>query len=129
LTPAQLEGFFAGWPNPPTAATLLRILQGSSHAIVAQLMEEQAGGGPVVGYITALTDGVSAAYLPHLEVRVDWQNQGIGRMLVEQMLAKLRNIYMIDLVCDPELGAYYERFGFQPYHAMVIRNYERQRCD
>lgn len=129
LTAAQLAGFFAGWPNPPSAATLLRILQGSSHVIVAQLEEDQGAAGPVVGYVTALSDGLSAAYIPHLEVRTDWQGRGIGQRLVEQMLAKLRNIYMIDLVCDLELRAYYERLGFRPYHAMIIRNYDRQRCD
>ena len=68
-------------------------------------------------------------YIPHLEVRPDWQQQGIGQELLRRMLAKLRNIYMIDLVCDPALIPYYERFGFRPYNAMIVRNYDRQSCD
>jgi predicted N-acetyltransferase YhbS len=129
LAPAQLEGFFVGWPDPPTAATLLRILQGSTHVVLAQETLADGNPGAVIGYITALSDGLSAAYIPHLEVRPDWQQQGIGQELVRRMLAKLRNIYMIDLVCDPALMAYYERFGFRPYHAMIVRNYERQSCN
>jgi hypothetical protein len=36
---------------------------------------------------------------------------------------------MVDLVCDPDLQPFYERLGFRPYTAMVIRNYDRQSCD
>ena len=129
ITTDQLEGFFVGWPNPPTVVSLLRILQGSSHVILAQTTRNDGTPAAVVGYITALSDGLSAAYIPHLEVRPDWQRQGIGEELVRRMLTKLRNIYMIDLVCDPALIPYYERFGFRPYNAMIVRNYDRQSCD
>ncbi len=129
ITPDQLEGFFVGWPNPPTASALLRIFQGSSHVLLAQTTPSDGAPVTVVGYITALSDGLSAAYIPHLEVRPEWQQQGIGQELVRRMIAKLRNIYMIDLVCDPALIPYYERFGFRPYNAMIVRNYDRQSCD
>ncbi len=129
ITPAQLEGFFVGWPNPPTSATLLQILQGSSYRILAQTTHDDGTPAAVVGYMTALSDGVSAAYIPHLEVRPDWQHQGIGEEMVRRMLANLRNIYMIDLVCDPALIPYYARFGFRPYNAMIVRNYDHQSCD
>jgi predicted N-acetyltransferase YhbS len=82
-----------------------------------------------VGLITAISDGVSAAYIPHLEVIDTMQGQGIGSELVRRMVAKLRALYMVDLVCDPELQPFYERLGFRPLTAMVIRNYDRQRCD
>ena len=29
VEPSQLDGFFEGWPDPPSPATLLRILRGS----------------------------------------------------------------------------------------------------
>ncbi|WP_407666820.1 hypothetical protein [Nakamurella alba] len=35
LGPAALTGFFVGWPAPPSPATLLEVLQGSSHRIIA----------------------------------------------------------------------------------------------
>jgi hypothetical protein len=42
------------------------------------------------------------------------------------MLARLRHLYMIDLVCDPPLQPFYERFGMWPVVGMVVRNYDRQ---
>src|SRR5438876_1129973 len=100
-------GFFVGWPNPPTPETHLRILQGSSQIVLA--VDDQTGN--VVGFITAISDGVSAAYIPHLEVLPAHQQHGIGSELVKRMFDALRHIYMIDLTCDPELQPFYERFG------------------
>ncbi len=76
LTPAQLSGgFFDGWPN------------------VILAVDEESGN--VIGFITAISDGVLPAY----------QGQGIGSELVRRMLEKLR-------------------LGMQPYTGMVYRNYE-----
>ncbi|MBA3870256.1 MAG: GNAT family N-acetyltransferase [Anaerolineae bacterium] len=118
----KLNGFFVGWSNPPTPETHLRILQGSSHIVLA--LDDKTG--QVVGFITAISDGVSAAYIPHLEVLPTHQQHGIGSELVKRMFDALRHIYMIDLTCDPELQPFYERFGMRPLTAMIIRNYDRQ---
>jgi predicted N-acetyltransferase YhbS len=122
IGPGHLEGFFVGWPNPPDAATHLRLLQGSDAVVLAR--DEETGN--VVGFITAITDKVLAAYIPHLEVLPDYQGQGIGAELARRMLEHLRDFYMIDLMCDPELQPYYERFGFLRAHGMVFRNYGNQ---
>jgi predicted N-acetyltransferase YhbS len=61
-----------------------------------------------------------------LEVLPAYQKQGIGSALVTRMLARLRHHYMIDLMCDPDLQPFYERFGMRPYTAMLYRNYDRQ---
>ena len=122
ITAEKLNGFFVGWPNPPKPDAHLRILQGSSHVVLA--LDDQTG--QVVGFMTALTDGVSAAYIPHLEVLPAYQKQGIGSALVTRMLARLRHLYMIDLMCDPDLQPFYERFGMRPYTGMLVRNYDRQ---
>lgn len=125
LSPDQLQGFFKGWPNPPDPAALLRILESSDHIALAREGET----GRVVGFITAISDGVSAAYIPHLEVIESMQGQGIGSELTRRMVDRLRSLYMVDLVCDPDLQPFYERLGFRRYSAMVIRNYDRQRCN
>ena len=113
-------GFFDGWPNPPTPETHLRILQGSAFILLA------LDGDQVVGFITAISDGVSAAYIPHLEVLKAHRRQGIGTELVRRMLAQLRHLYMVDLVCDADVQPFYQRLGMRPYHAMIGRNYEAQ---
>jgi ribosomal protein S18 acetylase RimI-like enzyme len=118
----QLTGFFVGWPNPPSPEAHLRILAGSAAVVLAR----DDATGDVVGFITAISDGVSAAYIPHLEVLPAYQGRGIGSELVRRMLAKLRHLYMIDLVCDTDVQPFYERLGMRPYSAMILRNYDRQ---
>jgi ribosomal protein S18 acetylase RimI-like enzyme len=113
-------GFFAGWPNPPSPETHLRVLQGSDHVVLAKDSEQ------VIGYITAVTDGVLAAYIPHLEVLPAYKGQGIGSELVRRMLDKLRDLYMIDLICDTDVQPFYARLGMRPYTGMIYRNYDRQ---
>jgi GNAT superfamily N-acetyltransferase len=122
ISAEHLYGFFVGWPNPPAPATHLRILAGSTAVVLAR----DDATGRVVGFITAISDGVSCAYIPHLEVLPDYHGQGIGSELVRRMLARLRHLYMIDLICDADVQPFYERLGLQPYTGMVLRNYDRQ---
>ena len=53
-------GFWVGWPTPPTADQHLAILQGSEVVVLA--IDDETGR--VVGFVTAVGDGVLAAYLP-----------------------------------------------------------------
>lgn len=118
----HLTGFFVGWPQPPDAAALLRILRGSSHVWLARELDS----GRVLGFITALSDGVLAAFIPLLEVLPDYQGQGIGTQLVQRMLATLTPLYSVDLVCDDDLAPFYERLGLRRMLAMSQRRYVNQ---
>lgn len=125
LTAADLQGFFVGWPNPPAPKTHLRLLRGSSHIVLARDGEMEQGGA-VVGFITAVSDGVLSAYIPLLEVLPEYQDRGIGSELVRRMLDRLSDYYMVDLLCDTELQPYYERFAMRRATGMMLRNYDRQ---
>ncbi len=120
----QLHGFFVGWPNPPSHQAHLRILQSSAHVVLA--LDDATNN--VVGFITAISDDVSCAYIPHLEVLPVYQAQGIGSELMRRMLDQLRTLYMIDLLCDADVQPFYERLGMRRAQGMLIRNYERQNC-
>ena len=122
ITTAQLDGFFVGWGKPPTPETHLKLLGGSDHVVLAI----DDARGIVIGFITAITDGVLSAYLPLLEVLPEYKGQGIGTELTRRILAKLGRLYMIDLICDEDLKPFYERFEMKPFSAMVIRDYDRQ---
>ncbi len=80
----------------------------------------------MVGFINAISDGVLSAYIPLLEVLPAYQGQGIGTELARRMLDKLRDLYMIDLLCDADLQPFYARLGMRPYTAMLFRNFDRQ---
>ncbi|ALC91772.1 acetyltransferase [Bacillus sp. FJAT-18017] len=120
ITPDMIGGFFVGWPNPPAVPTFLKLLENSYRVVVA--IDE----GQVVGFITAISDGVLSAYIPLLEVLPDYQGHGIGKELVKRMLEELGEIYMIDLLCDPELQPFYESAGMRRATGMMVRNYNRQ---
>jgi ribosomal protein S18 acetylase RimI-like enzyme len=118
----MLDGFFVGWPNPPAPETHLKLLQNSYKVVFA--IDEDAK--QVVGFITAISDGVLSAYIPLLEVLPEYQNKGIGKELVERMLHELNDLYMIDLLCDEDLQPYYEKCQMIKAQGMFKRNYEKQ---
>ncbi len=122
VTPSQLEGFFEGWSDPPSPETHLRLLHQSAHVVLAIDSEI----GQVVGFITAASDRILAAYIPLLEVLPAYQGRGIGSQLVRRMLQRLERRYMIDLVCDPEVAPFYERLGMRRLPAIVVRNQTQQ---
>ncbi|WP_195572461.1 GNAT family N-acetyltransferase [Paenibacillus sp. 1001270B_150601_E10] len=122
IIPDMLEGFFVDWPNPPSPATHLQLLQQSYKVVLA--VDDSTN--QVAGFITAVSDGVLSAYLPLLEVLPAYQHQGIGGELVRTMLKELEDLYMIDLMCDQPLQAYYKKLGMFPASGMIVRNYNAQ---
>jgi ribosomal protein S18 acetylase RimI-like enzyme len=122
ITPEMLNGFFVGWTKPPSPAKHYELL-GSSYKIVLAVDEDAQ---KVVGFITAISDGVLSAYIPLLEVLPPYQNRGVGGKLVNHMLQELSDIYMVDLICDPNLQSYYEQFGLIKANGMITRNFAYQ---
>ena len=105
ISETQLEGFFVGWKKPLSSRQHLELLKGSSHFIVAIEVDK------VVGFITALSDGVNSSFIPLLEVLPKYQRKGIGTKLVKRMLIKLEGISNVDLMCDEEILTFYDRFS------------------
>jgi ribosomal protein S18 acetylase RimI-like enzyme len=105
--PGDLQGFFVGWSPPPSPERHLELLRGSDHVVLAR----EGDGGRVVGFVTAISDGVLSAFIPLLEVLPERQGEGIGSELVRRLLRELDGLYMVDLICDPELEPFYLRFG------------------
>lgn len=115
-----LDGFFEGWPRRPSPEQHLRALRGSERVVLAR----DTGTGQIVGFVTAVGDGVLSASLPLLEVRPEYRGRGIGTELVRRVLELLGGRYMIDLCCDEALVPFYERFGMQRWVGMGLRNRE-----
>ena len=117
VQPEHLDGFFEGWPNPPSEAGHVEILRGSYRVVLAR----EIGSPQVIGFANALSDGHLSAFIPLLEVLPRHRGQGIGTELVRRLLSELEGLYSIDLVCDDELRPFYARFGMQPLPAMALR--------
>jgi GNAT superfamily N-acetyltransferase len=122
ISSEMLQGFFVGWPHPPSPDTHLRILNQSAYVVLA--IDDSSGR--VVGFVNAISDRVLSAYIPLLEVLPEYQFRGVGTGLIERLLEQLQGLYMIDLTCDAHLQKGYRRLGFRSMTAMMIRNYQNQ---
>ncbi len=118
IRPDMLLGFFVGWPRHPSPEQHLAVLHGSYRVVLA--LDDQAGR--VAGFVNMISDGVLTAFIPWLEVRPGYQGQGIGSELMRRILAGTDGFYSVDLVCDPELIPYYQRFGMLGTSSAVLRH-------
>lgn len=103
----QLTGFFVGWSHGPSAELHLRMLRRSDRVVIAHDTQTDS----VVGFATALTDGLISAHVTLLEVKPGYQRRGIGTELVRRLLDSLQPLYMIDALCDEQVLRFYRRFG------------------
>ena len=120
INPAQLKGFFVGWPSHPEPETHLEILRGS-YATWLALDQNKC-----VGFINALSDSVFYAFIPLLEVLPDYQGNGIGTELANRMFETLKDMYAIDVVCDESIAPFYERLGLSRRIGMIQRNSDKK---
>jgi GNAT superfamily N-acetyltransferase len=111
-------GFFEGWPNPPTPEGHLRHLRGCEHVELAL----DPATGDVVGFASVLGDGGTVAFVSLLEVLPAWRGRGIGSELMRRVLARYRDRYAIDLVCDEDVVPFYEGLGGTAGRAVLWRN-------
>jgi len=126
ITEENLQGFFDGWIRPLSPSEHLRVLENSDYVVLA--IDERNN---VVGFISAISDGILCAYIPLLEVLPKHRSRGIGSELMKRMLERLKKLNMVDLLCDPELQPFYERFGMEKACGMMIRRYcgQTEACD
>ena len=121
LEARQLVGFWVDWLRKPTPEAHLDILHRSAHVVVA--IDEESD--QVVGFVTAISDGVLSAYISLLEVLPEHQGRGIGSELMRLLLKQLKDLYMVDVLCDADVQSYYARFGMRRSQGMCIRRYDR----
>ncbi|MDD0853746.1 GNAT family N-acetyltransferase [Halobacteriovorax sp. GB3] len=120
LEKLNIEGFFVGWPSPPSSTVFRKLLEGSYKAVLA--FEDHK----LVGFVNSISDGVLSAYIPLLEVLPTHHNKGIGKELIKRIQKELEHLYMVDLLCDQELISYYEKLGMMKAQGACMRNYDRQ---
>ncbi len=75
--------------------------------------------GKSVGIVRVLTDMLTDAYITDVIISPDFQGRGLGRKLMENVLAYLKkhSVSDVKLACslyaNPDKEPFYEKFGFQ----------------
>jgi predicted GNAT family N-acyltransferase len=100
----------AWWAADRTAPDVERMLAASD--IVFALIDR--AGDRLVGFARVLTDFVYRAVVFDVVVASEQRERGLGRMLLDAIVThpRLVGIETVELVCQPELFAFYRRWGF-----------------
>lgn len=80
--------------------------------------------GRLVGFCRAISDGVSSAYVSSVMVDPGYRRRGIGRGMLERLMAGRDDIKFV-LHTREEAAAFYAAVGFAPATDMLIRDRRR----
>jgi ribosomal protein S18 acetylase RimI-like enzyme len=115
---SQLEALFdeVGWTRRTRdRALLVDMVRGSRFRVSAH------DGPELVGFARALGDGVFNAYLSTVVVRASHRGLGIGRAMVERLLARGGDTTKWVLHSSDGAVGFYGKLGFEPATNMFLR--------
>jgi predicted GNAT family N-acyltransferase len=108
----QLLQLFVGewWTAGRRPDDIRRMLAAS--AVVVCVVDEDRDD--LVGFARAISDETYLAVVLDVIVAPVTRGQGVGRLLVDTLLAhpKIAEVNSVELVCQPTLVSFYERWGF-----------------
>lgn len=81
-------------------------------------------GARLVGFARAISDDVSSAYVSSVMVAPDHRRRGIGRALIERLLAGHDHIKFV-LHAREDAAAFYAAIGFAPSANLMMRDRRR----
>ncbi|MEN6609576.1 MAG: GNAT family N-acetyltransferase [Methanoregulaceae archaeon] len=81
-----------------------------------------------VGMGRVISDGVSDAYIQDLVVHPDFRKKGVGKKLLETLLAhcKAADMTWISLIAEPGMEGFYLSLGFRPMKGHVPMVYQER---
>jgi GNAT superfamily N-acetyltransferase len=95
------------WSSAEKPAQLLAALRGSHCLVTARVASELVGLG------NAISDGHLVVYFPHMLVLPRLHGHGIGRKMMETLLAKYGGFHQLMLTADGLAVGFYKQFGFE----------------
>ncbi|MFA6276329.1 MAG: GNAT family N-acetyltransferase [Pedobacter sp.] len=105
----------AGLPRPTHDRERIQKMFGNSNLIVTAW-----DGDVLVGVSRCITDWVWSCYLADLAIRKDYQNEGIGRKLINLTKEKVGEQSMVLLLSVPTALEYYPKIGFKKQESSFI---------
>jgi ribosomal protein S18 acetylase RimI-like enzyme len=113
---AELVALYAAAPLGAKDAARLKTAFG--HSMFRCFVREE---GKLVGVGRVLADGADVAYICDVALLPSHQGQGLGRQIVERLLALTNGHKKIILYSVPGKEAFYKKFGFKRMNtAMAI---------
>lgn len=94
------------WDSANYPDALQECLRGS-HTVVSAWIGER-----LVGLANAISDGCMTAYAPYVLVRPEFQGQGVGRLIMERLVERYRDLPRLALISYDNATGFYERCGF-----------------
>jgi GNAT superfamily N-acetyltransferase len=94
------------WSSAEKPDHLMKALT-NSHSLVTAW-----SGNRLVGLGNAISDGFLVVYYPHLLVHPDFQRHGIGRQIMDRLMARYTGFHQHMLVADGRAISFYEKCGF-----------------
>lgn len=95
-----------GWSAAEKPEALYLALT-NSHTLITAWDDQQ-----LLGLGNAISDGYLVVYFPHLLVHPEYQQRGIGSMIMEKMQEKYRSFHMQMLTADRKSVEFYQKMGF-----------------
>lgn len=134
IHPAELADHFVGivelyrahgWTHAKDPTRLRRAIECSSYSVVA------LSDGEVVGFARAMSDEAFAVYIADILVSPDFQRQGIGRRLTQDILRHypLDTFHHQVLVAERGAEGFYRKLGLAPVSSYGLTAFIRSRSD
>lgn len=117
LTPSRIATLYRRAPLLRQTDSAERIERAFANSALVLSMWD---GERLVGLARVLTDGVAVAYLCDLAVEPDLQGAGVGKRLVDEVLARVEGAELV--LRDSSLSTgFYDRLGFEPVGNAWVR--------